>query len=159
METRNEIRPFLPTHPGLILRAELKARGIKQRDFADQIGMRPSHLSALLHGGRNISPQLATRLEDVLKIPAKVWLNLQANYNLDILRPSELVDGYSGQCVQTYALAEPDQGDKALWKMAFKAGRIDLAQKVKARIEQMNLPSELQSGFLAAIVEEEDKGN
>lgn len=51
--------------------------------------MRPSHLSALIHGKRSISPQVAARIEEALNIPAKIWLNLQSNYNLDILRQSE----------------------------------------------------------------------
>lgn len=97
METRNDIRPFYPVHPGVILREELKERGIKQKDFAQMIGMQPTHLNALLHGTRTISTQVATRLEAALQIPAQLWLNLQSNYNLDTLRsaepsPSELDD-------------------------------------------------------------------
>ena len=76
-------------HPGEILKAELRERKIKQRSLAQMKGMRPSHLSALIHGKRSISPQVAARIEEALNIPAKIWLNLQSNYNLDILRQSE----------------------------------------------------------------------
>ena len=130
METRNKTRPFLPLHPGTILKEELKERGIKQKIFAEWIGMRPSHLSALLHGARNISPQVAARIESVLHIPARVWLNLQNNYNLDRLRCSDLVDGYGTDYTQTYALAEPTKEERDLWDLAFRAGQNDAIQKM-----------------------------
>ena len=95
MGTRNSIRPAFPVHPGSILKEELRERAIKQKEFAKMIGMQPTHLNALLHGARSISPQLAVRLEAALNIPASVWLNLQSNYNLDMLRPADVVDGYS----------------------------------------------------------------
>ena len=142
METRNEIRPFLPQHPGTILREELKERGIKQKVFAEMIGMRPSHLNALLHGARNISPQVATRIENALQIPARVWLNLQSNYDLDMLRTADLVEGYTPSAKPGYALA--DSVPKDQWEAAFRAGQKDAARRVsealnmsKAQIDQI----------------------
>lgn len=141
METRNNIRPYLPVHPGEILKAELKQRGIKQKDFADMIGMRPSHLSALLHGSRNISPQLANRIEDALGIPAQLWLNLQTNYNLDAIRTSDLVEGYmpTAKPNKAYALASPTPEEEAYWNMAFRAGQKDIIRRVKSVLDQLNL--------------------
>lgn len=84
METRNEnITPFRAVHPGGILKEELEARGIKQKDFAGQIGMQPTHLNALIKGKRNISPDVADRLERELGIPASFWMSLQSSYELD----------------------------------------------------------------------------
>ena len=127
METRNEIRPNLPQHPGTILKAELRERGIKQKSFAEAIGMRPSHLSALLHGARNI--------------PARIWLNLQDNYNLDILRPCEVVDGYDSQIQErpVYALAESSQEEKSLWDLAFRAGQKDAIDKIAKALKGIGL--------------------
>lgn len=141
METRNNVRPYLPVHPGEILKAELKERGIKQKDFADMIGMRPSHLNALLHGSRNISPQLAQRIEYALGIPAQLWLNLQTNYNLDVIRTSELVDGYqpSTKPGSAYALASPTVEEKTYWDMAFRAGQKDIIGKIESVLEVLNL--------------------
>ena len=141
METRNEIRPNLPQHPGTILKAELRERGIKQKSFAEAIGMRPSHLSALLHGARNISPQVAAKIEAVLHIPARIWLNLQDNYNLDILRPCEVVDGYDSQIQErpVYALAESSQEEKSLWDLAFRAGQKDAIDKITKALKGIGL--------------------
>lgn len=73
----------MAVHPGDILKAELKERGIKQKDFAMQIGLQATHLNELLHGKRNISPEVAAAIEDVLGIPAVEWLNLQCMYDFD----------------------------------------------------------------------------
>ncbi len=84
MATKNErLVPFKATHPGEILREELLERGIKQKDFAEQIGMQPSHLNAFIKGKRNMNEDLAIKLEKHLGIPYNVWMNLHNNYLYD----------------------------------------------------------------------------
>lgn len=84
METKNkEVVPFKAVPPGLTILAELEERGIKQKDFAKQIGMQPSHLSELIKGKRAINAEIASNLEAALDIPARFWLNLQSGYELD----------------------------------------------------------------------------
>ncbi len=68
-------------HPGSIIRMELKARGIKQKDFAERIAIQQSHLSEILKGNRNISDQMAETIEKVLCIPSAHLIQLQAEYN------------------------------------------------------------------------------
>lgn len=68
-------------HPGYIVKMELKARGIKQKDFADDIAIQPSHLSEILKGNRSISSQLAEKIEAVLNIPSAHLRQLQAEYD------------------------------------------------------------------------------
>ncbi len=80
METNNRLIPFKPTHPGEILKEELLERGIKQKDFADQIGMQASHLNAFIKGKRNMNEDLAIKLEEHLDIPYNVWMNLHTGY-------------------------------------------------------------------------------
>ena len=93
METRNDNPIVLndyrldePEHPGRILQAELKSRGIRQKEFCGKLGVQPSYLSAIIHGTRNITAGFASRLESALGIPATVWLNLQNLYDLESLR-------------------------------------------------------------------------
>lgn len=69
-------------HPGSILKDELRERKISQKEFAARIGMQASHLSALIHGVRNITADIARRLESALGIPAYIWMNLQSQYLL-----------------------------------------------------------------------------
>ena len=108
----NESLPFFAVHPGYILKEELKERGIKQKDFAGKIGMEASHLSALIHGTRNVTAAIAERLEKGLGIPAYLWLNLQNRFNLSKKHLEEgdcasLVNGYSVHINQSLALREP----------------------------------------------------
>ena len=108
----NDIHPVYAVHPGSILVEELKERGIKQKDFAKSIGMEAPHLSALIHGRRNVTAAIASRLETGLGIPATVWLNIQTRYNLSIKNASRprsrsLVNGYSHYPGHTSLLNDP----------------------------------------------------
>lgn len=71
-------------HPGVILKSELSERDIKQKDFAEAIGMKTSHLSELIKGKRDIGKTTAERLENALGIPSNLWLKLQAKYDYDV---------------------------------------------------------------------------
>ena len=55
------------------MREELRERGIKQKDFAKQIGMQATHLSEFIRGKRNLNDDLAMKLENHLGIPYKTW--------------------------------------------------------------------------------------
>ena len=105
MKTKNEgmvalngASPAMLVHPGSILGEELKARNLRQKDFADATGLQATHLSALIHGVRNFTPEIATKIESGLpEIPAAFWMKLQAQYNLDRSRNSRgsrYVEGY-----------------------------------------------------------------
>ena len=119
METRNDNMtiindsvPFEPVHPGSVLGEELKARGISQKAFAEMIGIQATHLSALIHGTRNITPAVAAKIETGLpEIPASMWVRLQSSYNIDVQRRSVnnslLVSGYSFREKTAAVLAEP----------------------------------------------------
>ncbi len=81
MAKRNEkLIPFKATHPGEILREELLARGIKQKDFAEMIGVQPTHLNEFIKGKRNLNEDLAIKFEKSLGISYKSWMNLQSSY-------------------------------------------------------------------------------
>lgn len=73
-------------HPGMHLLEELDERGMLKKDVAHELGILPTNLSEILKGKRNISPRLAVRLENVLKISAEYWLNLQMAWDLQNAR-------------------------------------------------------------------------
>lgn len=84
MATRNNrLVPVRAIHPGEILREELQERGIKQKDFAKQIGVQATHLNAFIRGKRNLNDDLAMKLERHLGIPYKTWMNLHSGYMYD----------------------------------------------------------------------------
>ena len=109
----NDITPAFPEHPGGILGEELKARGISQKKFAEQIGLQATHLSALIHGTRNFTPAVAAKIESGLDgISADLWMKLQEQYNKDTRRrradTSKLVSGYNPASYEVQpALSEP----------------------------------------------------
>ena len=84
MATKNNRSvPARAIHPGEILREELLERGIKQKDFAQQIGMQPSHLNSFIKGKRNLNDDLAIKLERHLGISYQTWMNLHHGYMYD----------------------------------------------------------------------------
>lgn len=89
MIATNDVVPFAATHPGEILGAELDARGIKQREFADAIGVGYSHLNEFIKGKRQLSADLALKFEKELGIPSDSWMRLQSNYELNLARIKE----------------------------------------------------------------------
>ncbi len=87
METKriyspDELIPFQPIHPGEMLKDELEARGISQRKFADVIGCSYSVLNEILNGKRPVTTEYALKVEAATGIKAHIWLDLQADYNL-----------------------------------------------------------------------------
>ena len=137
----NDIRPFMPVHPGGILKEELKARGISQKDFARRTGLQQTHLSALIHGSRNITPAVASKIETGLEgIPAEMWLRLQNSYNVDIqrknVRTSMLVSGYSFREATASVLAEPEAvyGERLHVSLEIPASDRDLLSAIASRL-------------------------
>lgn len=73
-------------HPGSVLGDELVARAIPQKEFADLLEMRPSHLNEVIKGKRNISALLALKLEQQLGISAAFWMRMQVDYDLKMAK-------------------------------------------------------------------------
>ena len=84
MATKNENpAPFMAVHPGMMIKPELKERGISQKDFAMMIGVQASHLSEVLNGKRALTTDLAVKIESAIGLPAKVLLSAQTQYELE----------------------------------------------------------------------------
>lgn len=79
----NRLVPVRAIHPGEILREELQERGIKQKDFAQLIGVQAPHLNEFIKGKRNLNEDLAMKLEKHLNIPYKTWMDLHNGYIYD----------------------------------------------------------------------------
>jgi len=73
-----------PFHPGEILLEEFLApAGITQAAFAAKIGWSRSRLSEFIHGKRGVTADAAIDLAETLGTSSKLWMNLQATYDLD----------------------------------------------------------------------------
>ena len=85
-KTANEIIPGDIFHPGEHIKDELEARELNQQYLVEKMGMSKSEISLLVHGHRNITPEIAVLLEKALGIDAEIWMNLQVKYDLDRVR-------------------------------------------------------------------------
>nr|WP_129735310.1 HigA family addiction module antitoxin [Parabacteroides goldsteinii] len=81
-----EFRPYMPTHPGEVLKDELLARKITQKKFAELISMSYAILNEVLNGKRPVTADLALMLEAALGIRASIWIDMQSNYDLEMAR-------------------------------------------------------------------------
>lgn len=73
-------------HPGQLLKDELDTRDMKQIELAKELGIAKNVMSEIINGKRNITPELAVRLEDVLSIKAEFWMKYQVAYEIDKIR-------------------------------------------------------------------------
>jgi addiction module HigA family antidote len=69
-------------HPGQLIKEEIEYRKISQRELSKITGVASNVINEVLKGKRNCTPQFAIKLEEVLKIDAKVLLRLQMNYDI-----------------------------------------------------------------------------
>jgi addiction module HigA family antidote len=77
-------QPKNPFHPGEILLEEfLEPKEVTQAAFANKIGWTKSRLNELIKGKRGITAAAALDLADALGTSPKLWMNLQATYDLD----------------------------------------------------------------------------
>ena len=77
-------QPHIPFHPGEILLEEfLEPDGITQAAFAARLGWTRTRLNELIKGKRGITADAALDLAAALGTSAKLWMNLQATYDLD----------------------------------------------------------------------------
>jgi addiction module HigA family antidote len=77
-------QPKNPFHPGEILLEEfLEPKGVTQAAFAEKIGWTKTRLNELIKGKRGITAAAALDLADALGTSPKLWMNLQATFDLD----------------------------------------------------------------------------
>ncbi len=77
-------QPKNPFHPGEILLEEfLEPKGVTQAAFAEKIGWTKTRLNELIKGKRGITAAAALDLADALGTSPKLWMDLQATYDLD----------------------------------------------------------------------------
>lgn len=77
--------PKNPVHPGEILLEEfLKPAGETQAAFASRVGWTRARLNEFIRGKRGVTADAALDLAEALGTSSKVWMNLQATWDLDV---------------------------------------------------------------------------
>ena len=77
---------FIATPPGATIKEQLNDRGMSQKEFAARMDMSEKHISKLINGDVQLTPETAVRLETVLGVPARFWSNLEAIYREKIIK-------------------------------------------------------------------------
>jgi len=74
-----------PIHPGEVLLEDfMKPLGLSQYRLAQDLGVSPIRISQIIHGQRAITVDTAMRLARYFGTSAKVWLQLQVRYDLEV---------------------------------------------------------------------------
>jgi antitoxin HigA-1 len=80
---KNMKLPPNPFHPGEILLEEFLIPGkISQRSFAKKLRWATAKLNELIRGKRGVTANTALDLAKALGTSPKIWMNLQATYDL-----------------------------------------------------------------------------
>lgn len=80
-----------PTHPGEVLKDEIEARGITQRQLAESVGLTYSVVNEILNGRRSLTAKTALMFEAALDVPADALMYLQMKYNMQTTRKDKSV--------------------------------------------------------------------
>lgn len=78
-------KKLVPVHAGEILLEDfLVPMGISQYRLAKDISVPPRRINEIVHGKRAISADTALRLARYFGTSERFWLNLQAQFDLDV---------------------------------------------------------------------------
>lgn len=77
-------------HPGETLKEILEERDMSQKELSLRTGFSGKHISTVLNGEKNISVSFAKKLEYALNIDAEFWMNLQNQYDKELIEFDEL---------------------------------------------------------------------
>ena len=84
MVTKTDAYPDVAIHPGEYLAEEIEARGISQKELARRMRRPLNAINEIINGKKAITAETALQLEEVMpEIPARFWLNLETDYQLN----------------------------------------------------------------------------
>lgn len=78
----NNMTSSMLIHPGEMIKDEIIARGITQKELAKQMDVSYTVFNEILNGKRPVTTEYALLLEAALGINASIWIGLQADYNM-----------------------------------------------------------------------------
>ncbi|MBO5619619.1 MAG: HigA family addiction module antidote protein [Paludibacteraceae bacterium] len=96
--------PFYPVHPGEVIKDELEARNISQREFARQVDMSYTVLNELVNGKRSLTPSTALMFETALDIPADALMAIQTKYNMQTARQDSKLQSWLSRIPRVAAM-------------------------------------------------------
>ena len=73
------------THPGSVLKEELRARDMSANQLALAIRVPSNRITAILRGDRAVSAETALRLGRYFGTGPEFWMNLQSRYDVSVV--------------------------------------------------------------------------
>ena len=84
MTRKRTLQPVNPIHPGEMLLEEfLLPAGKTQAAFAREVGWTKARLNELIKGKRGVTAEAALDLAAALGTSPRLWMNLQATFDLN----------------------------------------------------------------------------
>lgn len=84
--TSKNVEPNYAVHPGRMLDEWLDENNMSQGQIAARLGRSIKNVNQIVNGLADVSPDLALALETVTGVPARLWLNMQSQYDADVAR-------------------------------------------------------------------------
>lgn len=129
-------------HPGETIADALEDRGITQAELAARTGVSTAYVSNVIAGKKDISANFAFSLEYALGVPKSFWLNLQANYDAELLE-------FNKEQSITEEERSARESLKDIVKYLRQKGRLPIGEKKDESI--LSLRKELQISNLACL--------
>lgn len=85
-----QLKKSLLSCPGDTLQEHIDAIGMSQAELAERLGRSIPKLNELIKGKAPITKETATKLEYILGVPASFWLNLERQYQDELLEIEQL---------------------------------------------------------------------
>jgi HTH-type transcriptional regulator / antitoxin HigA len=95
MTSSSSTRGYTPDHaspPGDLVQEYLEELGVSARELARRCGRSGKLIAEIVSGKAPLEPATALQLERVLDVPASVWSNMEAAYQLNQARTAESED-------------------------------------------------------------------
>lgn len=89
MATKQPLVSDLAIPPGEYLEEVLEEKGMSKRELAQRMGRPETKLNDIYTGKKRITEDTALQLEQVLGVPASIWLGLESEYRLTLARGEE----------------------------------------------------------------------
>ena len=100
-------RTYIAVPPGSTIKEQLEYRGMSQKEFAARMDMSEKHISKLINGEVQLTPETAVKLEFVLGVPASFWNNLEAIYREKLIKvAAENSMDYDVEIAQNFPYSE-----------------------------------------------------
>ena len=85
----NNLTPFIPTHPGDIIKDEIEYRGITQRQLSETTGIAYSVINEVLNGKRPVTIEYALLIGKALDLDAGTFIRMQSEYDMQMAERNE----------------------------------------------------------------------